>query len=435
MESKGNKKKKKLNTTRWVDRNVAQHTAEDPTKVENLSMGDGLYLRTSPKKKVGKNITKSWIHHYKENGKRKVFHIGTFPEMTLLEARNENSALNEKSKQGITPTGESLDAMLDALTLDELFNGKEAVDGKKGFDGFLKLATTDDGDPLRPKTLQNYKQIFKKDILDKIGKRRVSAITLREINAVLNPIAVRGARNQQFQAFKCLRKVFSFAVEQGLITVSPMKDMKRIGKKHDERERTLSPTELNVLLNELPNATMPEDCKNALLLILYTGARPGEVVNMTAENINGDWLTLSRDERKNKKAHRSYLVPEAKALIPASGSFNISTNNYLSKKLARALTGKEAGKKDITKSLPIAHFTPNDLRRTCATGLSELSFIDDLLDVYQGRQKTGVVRVYNRNRYDKERQEMAEAWAQRLENIRTETEIIPLAQEGVEAAT
>ena len=61
-------------------------------------------------------------------------------------------------------------------------------------------------------------------------------------------------------------------------------------------------------------------------------------------------------------------------------------------------------------------FTPHDLRRTCATHLGRLGFSDLVPEVLNHKPK-GVTSIYNRYRFDKEKQGALTAWAQELHRI------------------
>ena len=66
------------------------------------------------------------------------------------------------------------------------------------------------------------------------------------------------------------------------------------------------------------------------------------------------------------------------------------------------------------RKMDIAHFTPHDLRRTFSTGLAALGFHDEIIDAVTGHKKQGVVRIYNRHKYDTEKQKALEAWEKKL---------------------
>jgi len=84
------------------------------------------------------------------------------------------------------------------------------------------------------------------------------------------------------------------------------------------------------------------------------------------------------------------------------------------------------------KKLDIEKFTPHDLRRTCATMLSEIGFLDEIVDAVLAHLKKGEIRTYNKNKYDKEKQLALETWELKLKSIinGTESNAIPMPSDN-----
>jgi integrase len=82
--------------------------------------------------------------------------------------------------------------------------------------------------------------------------------------------------------------------------------------------------------------------------------------------------------------------------------------------------------------LGIDQFTPHDLRRTAATFMSSLGFMDEVIDAVLNHVKQGIIRTYNLNKYDKEKQQALEAWERKLNSIITgiECKVIPIVRKA-----
>ena len=82
--------------------------------------------------------------------------------------------------------------------------------------------------------------------------------------------------------------------------------------------------------------------------------------------------------------------------------------------------------------LAIDQFTPHDLRRTAATFMSSLGFMDEIIDAVLNHVKQGIIRTYNLNKYDKEKQQALEAWERKLNSIITgnECKVIPIGRKA-----
>lgn len=77
-----------------------------------------------------------------------------------------------------------------------------------------------------------------------------------------------------------------------------------------------------------------------------------------------------------------------------------------------------AGKDEAAKvKIIMEPWTPHDMRRTAATNLSALGFSDEVVDAVLNHVKKGVMAIYNRHRYDREKQQALEAWERKLNKI------------------
>jgi len=159
---------------------------------------------------------------------------------------------------------------------------------------------------------------------------------------------------------------------------------------------------------------MSEEIKRDLRLILVTGARPGEVIGMHAREINAHWWESPAKRSKNSLPHRVFLTKTAKQLIgkPAGYAFpsprpgeddketpieenaiahvlRRNLKGYTRQRAARAKADSSTAAKAETaedKKLELAHFTPHDLRRTCATQMAEMGQSNEVIDTNLGSQ-------------------------------------------------
>jgi len=196
---------------------------------------------------------------------------------------------------------------------------------------------------------------------------------------------------------------------------------------------------------------------------LEDGDRTGEVIGMHTDELDGRWWTIPVERSKNKKAHRVYLTDTALELIGELEVIDDNTNELkpkgfifpsplTKKKQAIAVNalahvvrrniavpilvnGKpvfdKKGNPVTENKLGVADFTPHDLRRTAATFMSQIGFSDEIIDAVLNHTKQGIIRTYNLNRYDKEKQQALEAWGRKLNSIINDTEsakVIPITR-------
>ena len=71
---------------------------DKPRKIFDV---DGLFLLVSPTKKVGRG--KSWRFKYHIGGKEKLLALGTYPEISLSEARSLRDEARRQVAKGVDP--------------------------------------------------------------------------------------------------------------------------------------------------------------------------------------------------------------------------------------------------------------------------------------------------------------------------------------------
>jgi integrase len=134
-----------------------------------------------------------------------------------------------------------------------------------------------------------------------IGQERLSLLDarLREMGRSENTI------NHYFDILKAL---FNFAIEKKLWSgENPIKEVTPYVI--DQKRRAFSPDEISRIVKAAgriereagAQAGMQQLAKSIVLLLLYTGMRMGEVLNLKWTNIRGDKIVLQRTETKQRK--------------------------------------------------------------------------------------------------------------------------------------
>jgi integrase len=263
--------------------------------------------------------------------------------------------------------------------------------------------------------------------------------------------------------FKLIRKMYNFAVSRDILENTPCAGIKIDEIAHIKaRDRVLKEAkdndgvdEITTFWNELEKASMSTEVKNILRLILITGQRPGEVAGIHSREIEGKWWTIPVERRKVKEKsknppqpHRVYLSDMAIEILgkfdgyafPSPANKTDEQGNvirythidenavaYAVRRNLKYYQPRRPIKGDKVKMVKVAeerkmdieHYVPHDLRRTCSTRLAELGYKDELNDAILGHVKTGVVGIYNRYKYDREKQHAMESWERKLKNILT----------------
>lgn len=392
------------------------------------SEGNGFTIRIMP------TGFKSWLYLYAIAGKRRCLNLGQYPDVTLETAREKFEVAKKQVKNGIDPLEFAEHAQEEkrkAPTVSELFADYLIRHAK------LKKRET---------SWREDERLFRVNVEPEWGTRKAAEIKKGDCIALLYTYTDRPALCHN--VMKLTRKLFNFAVENDILENTPFTGVK-VPVVLVSRERILSEAEISKLwVTELPKAAMSDAVKRIIKLLLLTGQRVGEVCGINPNEVAGHWWTLPPERTKNKQTHSVYLTDTAIEILgtPNNGFYFLSPVSKVDEKgntvyahidenaVAYAI---RKNLKDYQPSRPIkrehvsmvkvpeekkmelAHFTPHDLRRTFSTGLAVLGFHDEIIDTVTGHKKQGIIKIYNRYKYDTEKQHALEAWERKLASITT----------------
>lgn len=398
--------------------------------------GHGFTIRVMP------TGVKTWLYIYSFDGKRREMNLGSYPDVTLEAARVKFDAARTRVKNGFDPAEEkeqATTARRNAHTIADLIK-----------DYIEKYAM------LKKSSWREDERILNKDVLPAWKNRKAKDITRRDVIQLLDGMQGRGD-GITTNTFKIIRRMFAYAVKKEIIPITPCYAFEKGEELPNtpSRDRTLSAEEVKRLWTGLDKAGISEDIQRILKLILLTGQRSGEVASMHWNEIDGRWWEFTPKETKITKEvprkQRIYLTDTALSLIGKDEGYVFKsfakiepledgamppprhiTERAISHAVRRNLLTYEPkkkadGKPSTSKKKPfvvsedrkldIEHFTPHDLRRTCATFISVLGFSDAIVDAVLAHLKKGEIRTYNKNKYDTEKQKALEAWERKLDSI------------------
>lgn len=265
------------------------------------------------------------------------------------------------------------------------------------------------------------RRIFKADIIPFFGpKLPVSDISKR---LVLNLIEGRSTLSSGRSIFATLRPFFKWALRRELITLNPM-DGLQPPSPPVARDRVLSEEEVAILWQALtPKDQATKEQKACFSypfgpfykLLLLTAQRRDEVAGMRWEELDlvrGEWV-IPKERTKNSKAHLVHLSTQVIALLKTMPKTN---SRYVFTTTGEThISGFSKAKANLDSI--VLFKTPwrtHDLRRTSASGMAALGvqpfIIERILNHVSG-VNGGLVGIYQRHEYVKERRSALEDWA------------------------
>jgi integrase len=273
--------------------------------------------------------------------------------------------------------------------------------------------------------------------------RSVRALTRRDVRALVEPIADRGAPVMANRVLAVVRRMLNFGVRRDWVEANPASLIDKPGRENS-RDRVLSDDELRglwTLLERFPakhekqapgrkRATRDAHGKlfcpisPALAAVqkvrLLTAQRGGEVVAMRWQDLDfrtPAWWTVPGELAKNGRPHRVPLTAEVVKIIKAQcadGEPEPDGHVFAHFSDSVADRAKKAGAA-LSRVLGF-QFRSHDLRRTAATRMAEAGVPRQHISAVLNHVEAGptATRVYDRYSYDAEKRSALETWVKEL---------------------
>lgn len=161
---------------------------------------------------------------------------------------------------------------------------------------------------LKPRTIAEYRRLFVKLIEPEFGRRKLSTLTLQGIERWHGALA-QATPYQANRALAVLSAMLSKAAKWGAIPVNPAKGVSYVAEKN--RQKILTGEQARRFLDVVAELEPEEGAY--LLVLFYTGARPGELLAAYWDWIVGDQIQLP----DSKTGQRVVYLPHA-ALVALS---------------------------------------------------------------------------------------------------------------------
>lgn len=339
--------------------------------------------------RVSPNGRKSWFVIVRVDGRQKRVTIGTYPAISLAEARAEARKIIRDAQLGV------------------LSNRKESPP--------LTLGETV---PLFIETYAKPKNRGWKESQRLLGKfHRLSNTALTNIKRsdvvrVLDEIVASGTPYRANRALAALKKLMSWALDRGMIEVNPIAGLKP-PHKEKSRERILSEDELGQLFNAADSEGYPFG--SLVRMLILTGQRRTEVAQMRWSELDWDQCLWSIPAERSKNGHRheAPLSPPARDLLRALPRF-IGSDFVFTTTGRSPVSGFGRLKRRLDQALALRGWRVHDLRRTVASGMARIGVAPHVIEKVLNHQSgiiSGVAAVYNRYGYEQEKRVALERWA------------------------
>jgi integrase len=281
----------------------------------------------------------------------------------------------------------------------------------------------------RPITWHQYERVLNRVVEPTWHGRSIHSIKRRDVIDLVD-----GIRDEHpvmaNRVLAITSKMFSWLESRDEIGISPTRGVKRPAREKG-RDRKLSTAELRQLLASC--GQLDQTTRAFLLLLIFTGARRNEVGSAEWSQIDADKHELVIPEDKSK-SHRKHTVPLSTAAWEVIESLPRNGSKYLfpAKYGGGHFAGYAHSKRRIDALVQFEEsWTWHDVRRSVASGLQELGFSVELIEVILNHTSgvfRGVTGVYARHDYADQKRAALQRWSDHLGG---ETDnVIPLRGQG-----
>jgi integrase len=332
--------------------------------------------------------TKTWIIATRRPGARHPvrLRVGAYPDLGVTEAR---AKAREMMAGGAPPAPATFRTLAEE---------------------FLEHGRSRKGREWRPATLQAYRSALML-AAEPLHGRHVQDIRRRDIADLLRVVAAERGATMAALTRATLGRLWSWLVEVDRVDYSPVvgTPVYEIGR----RDRVLSDSELRAIWTATEE---PVDYHLIIRLLLWTGARRGEVGGMRwSELDNGVW-TIPSSRAKN---HRELVLPlprQAQDVLDSRP--RLVGRELLFGHGPRGFAGWSSAKSALDERLRFNRpWTLHDIRRTTETRLAELGIAKEIRSRLLNHDVGEIEHRYQHHTFLQEKRAALQAWADELAQL------------------
>lgn len=397
---------------------TAIRRAKPADKPQKLRDGQGLYLLLRP------DGARWWRYDYRRplTGKRNTLSLGTYPEVSLADARGRLAEARKQLAAKIDP-GEQRKAVK-AAGEAAAANSFEVV-AREWLSKQEKEWSTQYAD----KVIRR----LESDVFPWIGKAPIASVTAPELLKHLERIEQRGAIETAHRALQTCGAVFRYAVRTGRADSDPTGALKGALTPWRPMPFAAATTTkaATTLLRKIDTSTSRPVVRSALRLAPLLFARPGELVRMRWDELDldaGQWRYLVT---KTKRVHIAALSVQAVEILrdlhplTGRGQFVFPGGRDPRKHMSGNAILVAARRCGIDKDESTIH----GFRHMASTLLNEAgTWNPDAIEAALTHKMPGVRGIYNQAQYLDERRKMMQSWADHLDALKNSSSgnVVPL---------
>lgn len=385
-------------------------SAEDKKKniLSDIHPHEGLKI------KANKNGTKSWIYRFRTpSPERKVgeMRIGFFPEISLSEARAELQNLKKiRDEHGNPSEYIKMQKKIKREKLKQQVQAGHTLSDVIQYYLDRKVGVSD----IKEKSKLEVEKLLRHKSLKTLADVPVSEIRKVDVSDVIFELKKTSPSvSERIQSR--LREAFEFCIDQGFLDdgfIPPVPSVRGNTPKN-KKTRFLNDDEIKKLIYWLPESRLSDNSRLVTCLTLLTGCRSGEIVSMDWRDVDLDAGVWVLKDTKNKNTHKVFLSSSVQKILKEMPrdkrnhwAFPSPKKGHIRQKAAGDSIGKY--REDLGLSEP---WGLHDLRRTFATGITELGCPRIVVKRLLNHTSGNVTDIYIQNPYDDEAKDWWNRWS------------------------
>ncbi|MFJ0260986.1 tyrosine-type recombinase/integrase [Acinetobacter baumannii] len=432
---------------------------------DKADISENVGLRVS----CGKTGKKSFFYRYRSpvDDSIKQYKIGTYPEMTLAEARLELHRLKVERNSGVCPKTQEDQRKVETLKIEQqkkTLQQQESFTIKKIVDLYLENVIEDRyvedkrtgakkriAGARKPKGQDEARRTLYGDAVRQLGDRVALDVTRQDIVEMVKNIINRGAHVQAGRVLSELALAYEYAIglevfpdnfaNPAMLAKASLKQA-RLKLTASKGTRHLDDAELKKVLAWLPVSGFTQKQKHILRIALWTGCRTGEICQAAWKDIDFQKKTWYIRETKNEAARYVQLSQQCmdyisqilesykneqedygqtQYLFPSERTYQPIAQKSLSEAKWRLKNPDKVTNQKYTPEQiwlkDIEDWSPHDLRRTVRTGLSRLGCPSEVAEAVLGHSRKGIEGTYDLHKYENECAVWLQRWADHLDGL------------------
>jgi len=374
-----------------------------------LTDGNGLQMR------VRINGSKLWNFNYIQpvTKKRINMGLGTFPEVSLAQARKRTVEARELVAQGLDPK-EKRDAERHAkkAATEHTFENISAA--------WFELKK----DSVTPAYAEDIWRSLTLHVFPDLATTPISAITAPKVINLLRPLESKGSLETVKRLTQRLNEIMTYGVNSGLIHANPLSGIRSVFKKPKKKNMAaLAPDELKELMVSIANASIKRTTRCLIEWQLHTMTRPAEAATSRWADIDFEkkiW-TIPAERMKKRRIHIIPLTEQALTLLEAIKPYS-GHREYVfpADRDPRTHCNSQTANMALKRMGFEGRLVSHGMRSMASTILNEHGWDPELIEVALAHVDKDEVRsAYNRADYIERRRPMMAWWSEHVEQAAT----------------